>query len=75
MSYLILVIFTDGIITDMQQTIDTIVEASFYAISIVIIGVGNDSFNSMNRLDSDNELLKSSNGKRALRDIVQFVPF
>ena len=53
MSYLILVIFTDGIITDLDSTIDKIVEASYYAISIIIVGIGNDSFTTMNALDSD----------------------
>ena len=67
---MILVIFTDGVITDLNNTIDNIVEASYFAISIIIIGVGDDSFNSMNRLDSDNKLLKASNGKVAMRDIV-----
>lgn len=70
MSYLILVIFTDGIITDLDRTIDKIVEASYFAISIIIVGVGNDSFSTMNRLDSDDKLLKDSKGKKAMRDIV-----
>ena len=47
-----------------------IVEASYFAISIIIVGIGNDSFSAMNKLDSDDKLLKSSNGKKALRDIV-----
>ncbi len=75
MSYQILCIFTDGIIIDMNQTIDKIVEASFYPISIIIIGVGNADFSAMEFLDSDDKKLKSSNGSLALRDIVQFVPF
>ena len=70
MSYLIVVIFTDGIITDLDQTINKIVEASYYAISIIIVGVGNESFSTMNRLDSDGKLLKGFNGKKAMRDIV-----
>lgn len=42
--------------------------------SIVIVGIGNADFGSMNQLDSDNGLL-SANGRSASRDIVQFVPF
>ena len=42
--------------------------------SIIIVGVGNADFTNMNKLDGDNGLY-SSNGKRAARDIVQFVPF
>jgi hypothetical protein len=43
-------------------------------LSIIIVGVGNADFTNMNKLDGDNGLY-SSNGKRAARDIVQFVPF
>lgn len=43
-------------------------------LSIIIVGVGNDSFEKMDILDSDNELL-TFNGRTAARDIVQFVPF
>ncbi len=50
---MILVIFTDGIICDMPQTIDAIVEASYYPISIIIVGVGNEDFSKMDQLDSD----------------------
>ena len=70
-----MVIFTDGIITDLELTIQKIVEASYFAISIIIVGIGNDSFSTMNRLDSDDKLLQDSRGKKAMRDIVQFVPF
>ena len=43
----------------MQDTIDTIVELSDQAVSIIIIGVGDDKFKSMNRLDSDTSPLYS----------------
>jgi hypothetical protein len=38
--YSILLILTDGLITDMQKTIDTIVAASDKPLSIIIVGVG-----------------------------------
>lgn len=41
--------------------------------SIIIVGVGDAEFDSMNELDSDNVRL-SVDGKYAERDIVQFVP-
>ena len=66
--------FTDGAITDMQQIIDAIVDASFSALSIIIIGVGNADFSAMDDLDCDDGLLRSSSGRTAQRDIVQFVP-
>lgn len=43
-------------------------------ISIIIVGVGNADFSNMSTLDGDNGLY-SSNGRKANRDIVQFVPF
>lgn len=42
--------------------------------SIIIIGVGNADFQSMEELDGDTVALEV-NGVRAARDIVQFVPF
>lgn len=38
--------------------------------SVIIVGVGYDSFEEMKVLDSDNQML-SSHGKYAKRDIVQ----
>jgi len=71
--YSILLIITDGVINDMDQTIQAIIEASRLPLSIIIVGVGNADFGQMNRLDSDGKLL-SLGGKQAARDIVQFVP-
>jgi vacuolar-type H+-ATPase subunit F/Vma7 len=38
--YTILLIITDGIINDMQQTINEIVKGSVLPLSIIIVGVG-----------------------------------
>ncbi|KAI1721138.1 copine domain-containing protein [Ditylenchus destructor] len=48
--------------------------ASDLPLSIIIIGVGNEEFEKMDELDSDESLL-THNGRTAQRDIVQFVPF
>ena len=72
--YLILMILTDGEITDMEETKKQIVEASYQPISIIIVGVGDADFGKMEFLDGDDKLLKAG-GKTAQRDIVQFVPF
>merc|ERR1712218_554733 len=76
LQYLILLILTDGIINDMKQTKDEIVEManSNLPISIIIIGVGGANFSKMNELDGDDNGLMNSKGKYAKRDIVQFVP-
>ncbi|XP_065898772.1 copine-9-like [Dysidea avara] len=73
-SYHILLIITDGIITDMERSIDKIVQASSLPLSIVIVGVGKADFSAMDVLDADNKRLVDSCGKKMSRDIVQFVP-
>eukprot|EP01028_Stygiella_incarcerata_P010829 TRINITY_DN583_c0_g1_i1.p1 TRINITY_DN583_c0_g1~~TRINITY_DN583_c0_g1_i1.p1 ORF type:complete len:565 (-),score=145.11 TRINITY_DN583_c0_g1_i1:129-1823(-) len=73
--YFILLMITDGVITDMRATMDAIVEATQFPLSIVIVGVGMEDFTNMNVLDADTEPLKHSNGTMATRDIVQFVEF
>jgi hypothetical protein len=75
LKYHILLILTDGIILDMQETIDALVEGSFLPLSVIIIGIGNDHFQEMIELDADNDPLVSSNGIKRMRDLVQFVPF
>ena len=70
--YFILLVITDGIITDLEETKRAIVDASALPISIIIIGVGKENFAPMDVLDGDRGLLQAS-GKVATRDIVQFV--
>ncbi|KAI9032193.1 copine-8 [Hyaloraphidium curvatum] len=72
--YCILLIITDGAITDLDQTIKAVVDASALPMSIIIVGVGGADFSSMDLLDSDDAVLQAG-GKRAERDCVQFVPF
>ena len=72
--YQTLLIITDGEIHDMDQTIDKLIQATELPLSIIIVGVGNANLENMSRLDGDNGLF-GSNGVRARRDIVQFVPF
>lgn len=74
-SYCILLILTDGIISDMKQTIDSIVRASDTPLSIIIVGIGNADFSNMDILDADDNPLVSPKYGRMKRDIVQFVPF
>lgn len=72
--YTIMLILTDGQCTDMQQTIDTIIQCSQNnPMSIVIVGVGNADFSGMEMLDGDNAKLTNASGRSVERDIVQFV--
>ncbi|XP_035475385.1 copine-3 isoform X1 [Scophthalmus maximus] len=73
--YFVLLIITDGVITDMDQTLNAIVNASRLPMSIIIVGVGGADFSAMEVLDGDDGILRSATGEAAMRDIVQFVPF
>ncbi|XP_034027652.1 copine-3-like isoform X2 [Thalassophryne amazonica] len=73
--YFVLLIITDGVITDMDETRHAIVKASHLPMSIIIVGVGGADFSAMEFLDADDGPLRSATGEAAMRDIVQFVPF
>jgi hypothetical protein len=73
--YQILMILTDGIIVDLDETIDQIVIGSFLPLSIIIIGIGDNDFENMDILDGNDEPLISTDGIKRQRDIVKFVRF
>ena len=64
----------DGAIHDMDATINTVISASHSPLSIIIVGIGEADFSKMDILDGDDGLY-NSNGQKAVRDLVQFVPF
>nr|XP_019942026.1 PREDICTED: copine-8-like [Paralichthys olivaceus] len=72
--YFVLLMITDGVISDMAQTKEAVVNAASLPMSIIIVGVGPAEFDAMEELDGD-EVRVSSRGRLAERDIVQFVPF
>ena len=75
-NYFVLLIITDGQITDMNDTVDQIVRCSELPMSIIIVGVGERSFEDMSRLKEDcNNLYSKKYEKCPIRDIIQFVPF
>lgn len=73
--YFVLLIITDGVITDLDETRQAIVNAAKLPMSIIIVGVGGADFSAMEFLDGDGGSLRSPSGEVAIRDIVQFVPF
>ena len=68
-TYPILLILTDGAIHDMPNSIDEIIALSKLPCSIIIVGVGNADFSSMEELDGDGERLRNHR-EIAARDIV-----
>eukprot|EP00978_Attheya_sp_CCMP212_P031427 scaffold118712_cov51-Attheya_sp.AAC.3 len=69
-AYTILLILTDGAVTDVRATAAAIQRASSAPLSIVIVGIGNADFSAMQHLDD----FDANNGAKR-RDIVQFVEF
>lgn len=67
-SYTILLIVTDGAVSDVQSTADCLSRISTSPLSVVIVGVGDADFTAMQFLDDS----AIQTGKR---DIAQFVPF
>jgi hypothetical protein len=74
-NYNILLIISDGYIHDITETIDTIIEASKFPISFIIIGVGDDVNYDMKRLNGESGKLISSTGEILNKDIVQYVHY
>ncbi|KAL3678014.1 hypothetical protein R1sor_020970 [Riccia sorocarpa] len=72
--YFVLLIITDGVITDLTPTITALVQASHLPLSVLIVGVGGADFTEMEALDADKKRLQTLDGRPAQRDIVQFVP-
>ena len=74
--YTIVLILTDGIINDLEKTVDEVVQGSVLPLSIIIVGIGAADFEQMDHLDADdNPLFSRKLNRYASRDIVQFVPF
>ncbi|CAD8139277.1 unnamed protein product [Paramecium pentaurelia] len=74
-NYLILMILTDGQVSDMQVFIDDIIASSNLPLSIIIIGIGNGNFDNMSVLNNQFNQILDSKGNLLVRDLVQFVPF
>jgi len=68
-SYTILLIVTDGAVSDVNATAASLSKISDSPMSIVIVGVGNADFSAMQFLDDVHVAAKST------RDIAQFVAF
>ena len=66
-----MLILTDGVINDLERTIEEVVQGSVLPLSIIIVGIGAAEFDMMEQLDADeNPLYSKRLGKYASRDIV-----
>jgi len=73
--YGVLLILTDGEVSDMEDTIRAIIDAAHLPFSIIIVGLGNKDFSDLKKLDGDKYRIRDSNGRCACRDIVTFVDY
>lgn len=74
LAYTVLLILTDGVISDYEATMAELIKLSALPLSIVVIGIGTENFDKMKSLDSSNGLLRHG-AEYALREFVQFVPY
>jgi hypothetical protein len=73
--YEILMILTDGLICDMQETTKLLVDCASLPLSVIIIGIGDADFSMMVTLDGDDIPLTDCDGRVTERDLVQFVEY
>lgn len=84
--YFIIVIFSNGRISDPEATIDALVAMSFLPVSVVFVGIAGDipegegeewapDFSQLEKFDGDNQSLIDQDGRSAKRDCIQFVDF
>jgi len=72
--YYVLLLITDGAISDEENTIREIVKISNLPISILVVGVGSEDFENMRILEGEGQLLRDGSGNVAARHNVQFIP-
>ena len=74
--YYVYLILTDDSIHDINDIIDYIVESSYLPVSVIIIGIGDADFSTINLLNPDNKPLYSNELQKIQeRDNVQFFEF
>lgn len=74
LAYTVLLILTDGVISDYDATVRELIRLSALPLSIVIIGVGSEDFGRMYQLDSSKGLLRRG-VEFAKRPFIQFIPY
>lgn len=74
LAYTVLLILTDGIISDYDATVAELIRLSALPLSVIIVGVGNEDFGRMHSLDCSKGPLRRGT-EFAKREFVQFVPY
>lgn len=74
LAYTVLLILTDGAISDYDASLDELIRLSRLPLSVVIIGIGNEDFGRMKSLDCSKGILRRGTDFAA-REFIQFVPY
>uniref|UniRef100_M3Y193 C2 domain-containing protein n=1 Tax=Mustela putorius furo TaxID=9669 RepID=M3Y193_MUSPF len=75
LQYFVLLLLTNGAVTDVEATCEAVVHASHLPMSVIIVGVGGADFEAMEQLDADGGPLHACSGVAAACDIGQFVSY
>ena len=77
--YFVLLVLTDGGVTDYGETMRALVEASHLPLSVLMVGVGDGNFGRLEYMDGEGRAkghcCVDEDGNEAVRDIVQFAAF
>lgn len=73
--YLVLLIFTDGDLSDFLETCDILIDCSRLPLSLIIVGLGSGDFTFMQKLDDNDMQMTNAQGQKTERDLVRFVQF
>ena len=71
-----MVLMTDGMINDLPDAKNAIIELSYLPCSLIIVGVGeNIDWAKFEQFIKAGGSIKNSDGQQGMRDILEFVPF
>ena len=74
-NYHVFLLLTDGLIDDMNNAIDILIESSNYPISVIIIGIGEENFDKMEFFNLDSFPIISRKNIKRIRNSVKFLNF
>lgn len=72
--YNTLLLLTDGLFDDVNEIIDILIESSYYNVSIIIIGIGDEDFKQMKFINESFPIFSRNNQKRNRNNIL-FINF
>jgi len=74
-TYSIILILTDGNIIDIEKAKDILIDYQDLPFSLVIIGIGGETFHELDALDGSKYRISNSKNEKAKRDMITFVQY